>query len=115
MSDQDTEQPRPRMNAREAEVYDLWKCVDDVMILRNGWPDFLIVGPSGVKAIEVKAPGGKLTPEQILMHMALEGAGIPVQVVEVGPNYTLGVVERLRARRDELLAAKTTDAEPVED
>lgn len=52
-------------------------------ILRNGWPDFMVLSNRGVPllAIEVKGPGDEVSPEQHAMHNALRGLGVEVQVL----------------------------------
>jgi hypothetical protein len=46
----------------------------------NGFPDILIVTPAGVLFIEMKAPGGYLSPVQKAVHKKLESLGFHVSV-----------------------------------
>lgn len=44
---------------------------------QRGWPDYLVIANEGVLALELKAPKGKLSPEQIAFadaHVAAGGA-----------------------------------------
>ena len=46
------------------------------MGLKRGWPDIILCLPSGVLgAIELKAPTGRLSPDQIAFREALVAAG----------------------------------------
>lgn len=51
--------------------------------VRGGWPDYLVLGRDGTlkMAIEVKAPGDQLRPNQKLVIAALQQAGVDVRVV----------------------------------
>ena len=50
-------------NAAKRSVIGGWRIKQDGMI--TGWPDLTVVGPAGlVGFLEVKAPGGKLSPAQ---------------------------------------------------
>jgi hypothetical protein len=49
----------------------------------SGWPDHLILTPSGVACfIEFKKPGGKATELQAYRIKQLLGQGVPVEVVD---------------------------------
>lgn len=54
-------------------------------VLRNGWPDFLVIGRGRDRrwtafALEVKTPGDKLSEAQRSMASALKRMGLPVYV-----------------------------------
>jgi len=56
----------------------------DHKVLRNGWPDFLVISKTTgkiIKAIEAKLPGSKPTKEQRAIHSALNNSGILTEVV----------------------------------
>jgi hypothetical protein len=72
------------VNKREREVARRYEA-DGWVVLRNGAPDFLVLrvaDKDGVKsiaeveAVEVKAPGDRLTFEQALYRQALEKLGV---------------------------------------
>ena len=72
------------VNRREREIARRYEA-DGWVVLRNGAPDFLmlrVVEQSGekvvavVQAVEVKAPGDRLTYEQALYRKALEQLGV---------------------------------------
>lgn len=47
-----------------------------------GVPDRIVFLPTGViKLVELKAPGGKLRPDQRIMHKRLAERGVPVAVL----------------------------------
>jgi hypothetical protein len=52
-------------------------------VLRNGWPDLLVVPPDGGPsfAVELKSGTDAVQPHQKKMHAVLEAAGIKVIVV----------------------------------
>jgi len=71
-----------RYNKLEDAFYNMYK--DKYPILRNGYPDFLLVNPTLGKCcfVEVKAPTGKLSKTQEKMIAVLENiAKIPTIVV----------------------------------
>lgn len=45
-----------------------------------GWPDIQIIWSGRTYLIELKAPGGSLSPVQRDMHERIERAGVPVAV-----------------------------------
>jgi len=49
--------------------------------LKVGFPDLLAIWNRDVAFIEVKRPGGKLSPEQKYMHQMLGSLGFPPAVV----------------------------------
>ena len=57
---------------------------DGWMILKTGWPDFIILDGDGelVCFAELKASGDKVRPEQKRVHDVLRRAGLQVCVVE---------------------------------
>lgn len=53
-------------------------------LLRNGWPDFLGIAPTGeVMGIEVKGPTDRLAPEQQDIAAVLRVAGVSTKVAYV--------------------------------
>ena len=68
-------------------------------VLRNGWPDLLVVPPDGSPgfAVELKSGRDKVRPHQKEMHDALEAAGVRVVVTKVDG------VERVPPQRKEPL------------
>jgi len=79
-------------------------------VLRNGWPDFLVCGPDGIFAVEVKTGKDKLSREQEAIHKALEQAGVRTVTVRDGVaiegKFNIGEIvsaaERLNGLRDHL-------------
>jgi len=72
------------VNRREREIARRYEA-DGWAVLRNGAPDFLVLRVveqngekviSEVQAVEVKAPGDRLTLEQALYRKALEKLGV---------------------------------------
>jgi len=53
-------------------------------VLRNGWPDFLVVGNGTIFAVEVKNDYDPVTEAQKQIHQILESVGIPVWIVREG-------------------------------
>lgn len=49
--------------------------------MRPGWPDFEIVYGGRAYFLEVKAPGGTLSPDQKNVHHDLRAAGVECEVV----------------------------------
>jgi len=68
-------------------------------VLRQGWPDFLVIDRDGVRAyaLEVKADGDDLSREQTAMHDALRRLGLTVAIVR-GPDLL-----EIEARKGRLL------------
>ena len=60
--------------------------------LKVGTPDLLCVWNRGVAFLEVKRPGGKLSPAQEAVHEALGGLGWPVAIV-TSPDEALAALE----------------------
>lgn len=60
------------------------------MGLRAGWPDFVLVHQGRAIFIELKAPKGRLSPEQVACHAELTRAGAVVAVCR-----SLGEVEQV--------------------
>jgi len=74
------------MNENEKELHrELVK--KGYKVLRNGWPDFLVIPPNKGKifAMELKYGRDKVSPDQKKMHKALEEAGLEVRVHQVVP------------------------------
>ena len=70
----------------------------------RSWPDRLVLMPGGeAYFVELKAPGKKPTPQQLLRHQMLLGLGFPVTVldsttkVDEWTNETLRQSESVRA------------------
>ena len=51
------------------------------MGLRPGTPDLVVWWPQGIGYLEVKAPGGKVSPAQERFHARCKDHGIPCHVV----------------------------------
>ena len=53
----------------------------------RSWPDRLVLMPGGeAYFVELKAPGKKPTPQQLLRHQMLLGLGFPVTVLDSTNN-----------------------------
>ena len=108
------------MNKHEQVAYDAM-VKKGWTVLRNGWPDFLVLNQKTVtvpKIVEeygntryqydvekvviegcgiefkAKATGDKLRPEQIAMHEGMKALGIPVHVLTNGSPSAIKSVER---------------------
>lgn len=46
-----------------------------------GWPDLCVVGQGWIRYLEVKKPGGRVSPNQLLVHGWLRERNIMVDVV----------------------------------
>lgn len=81
-------------NAAKRSVIGGKRVKQDGMI--TGWPDLTVVGPEGLVAfLEVKAPGGKLSPAQgeigmMLIHMGHTWAEVRSQDEAVAALKTWG-------------------------
>lgn len=55
-----------------------------------GWPDTLLVHEERgqMLAVELKADGGRLRPEQVLWHRALRACGVDVRVWKLPRDWT---------------------------
>lgn len=55
-----------------------------LVVLRRGWPDFLVVDPASLTlmALEVKSQTDRVSKEQAAMHAVLSAAGIRVVVLQ---------------------------------
>lgn len=74
------------MNANERIAYDAL-VQSGSTVLRNGWPDFLVVRATGeVFGLEWKELGDRVAAHQELMHQALALAGIPTLVTGSLPD-----------------------------
>lgn len=72
---------RMLVNETEREFLDMLKRRrPEAKSLRHGWPDFLIVEPSGAFAVEVKSALDTLRKSQRRMFAALERIGIRVMI-----------------------------------
>mgnify|MGYP001566801061 CR=1 FL=1 len=68
---------RERLRAQGCQVY------------RAGWPDFLVVEPSGkIHAIEVKRPYGRLSPMQEAVFKLLQQIGLSIEVLHESNERT---------------------------
>lgn len=47
-----------------------------------GWPDFLLLGPPGLRCLELKRQGEKLTAEQEEFKAFCHGVGVPYAVAD---------------------------------
>lgn len=81
------------------------------VVLRDGWPDYLIELRGRIIGVEVKGRGDVVRPHQAAMHDALRRAGLPVLIAYVdggriialddpGADYDLADVAR---RLDEVI------------
>jgi hypothetical protein len=50
-------------------------------VLKGGWPDLLAAKDGGLRFIEIKGPGDKLSAKQARLHKLLLSIGIKVEVV----------------------------------
>lgn len=48
----------------------------------NGWPDLMCLKNGKVVFIEVKRPGGRASPLQLLRHEQLRAEGFPVLLID---------------------------------
>lgn len=66
------------------------------MVLRHGWPDFLVIPPTGkIYGVEVKNGNDVIRPGQKEMHVALRTLGIPIVVTRDGEvEERLGAIPR---------------------
>lgn len=63
----------------------------------RSWPDRLVLMPGGeAYFVELKAPGEKPTPQQILRHQMLLGLGFPVTVLDSTTNVDTWIDATLR-------------------
>lgn len=73
------------------------------MGLARGWPDYLFVLPYGrIAFLELKAPKGKLSPEQRAFRDRVEALGCRYEVARTGQEAiqiltSMGILTRLRA------------------
>jgi hypothetical protein len=74
------------MTKEESVVFIRESSIPGTLVLKSGWPDFLISREGESFAIEVKRPHEKPSLNQVVMHAALRAAGIPVTVEFVPPE-----------------------------
>jgi hypothetical protein len=62
-------------------------------VLRNGWPDLLVIPPDGGSsfAVELKSSRDKVRPHRKEMHEALEAAGVRVLVAKEASSIDVSV------------------------
>lgn len=89
----------------EQRVYDHYQKYG-WQVLRNGWPDFLLVKGQKVVGIEAKSATDKLSTEQKRMHTVLARVGLPVHVVgEVDLTFQTACSVRVSPRAATLKSA----------
>lgn len=62
--------------------------------LKIGFPDLIAIWNHGVAFLEVKRPGGKLSPQQLIMHVRLNELGYTPAVVTSSEQAHAFLVER---------------------
>jgi hypothetical protein len=91
-----------------------------MVVLRNGWPDFLLVDPDRTLGVAIELKSGDpqkakdaRTQEQVLMHAALERFGLEVatltydQIGEFGARIPAWRRKRLSAGAEAVADAVT--------
>jgi hypothetical protein len=73
--------------------------------LKIGFPDLIAIWNHGVAFLEVKRPGGKLSPQQLIMHVRLNELGFtPAVVTSPGEAFAFlkerGAPSRVREWRE---------------
>lgn len=94
------------MNASEQAAHDaLARC--GYVVLRKGWPDFLVVSPTGgLFALEWKSRWDRVMPHQERMHDVLAFAGIPTLVTgDLTDVFAFRPPVNVMGRRSTALAA----------
>lgn len=76
----------------EHSVYRMIKTWENVKVMRDGWPDFLLQTDNGdLFAIEVKSGADPITLKQQQIHEALASYGIKTHIFRNGECVTLGI------------------------
>jgi Holliday junction resolvase len=65
-----------------------WYVAKIIQTTKNGWPDLLCLKDGKSVYIEVKRPGGKPSPLQLLRHREIAATGHIVHVTD-DENFTL--------------------------
>ena len=77
----------------------LWNPVKLVSVSRKGWPDLCVLGHGWAVWLEVKKPGGTVSPSQRALINRMQTAGLEVHVVRSVAEAKLILMARANAPR----------------
>jgi hypothetical protein len=77
----------------------LWNPVKLVSVSRKGWPDLCVLGHGWTVWLEVKKPGGIVSPSQKALMNRMKDTGLNVHVVRSVSEAKLILMARARTRR----------------